>query len=127
MKNALVVKKLTTGYWTSFKSQTILKGISLKLSEAESYFLLGENGAGKTTLIKTILGLIPLYSGEIYVYDKNIKNSKREYLRKIGYIPESNILPTYLTAIDFLTTYNALLFKSKKSMSRAIHESLYKV
>lgn len=127
MKNALDVKSLTTGYWTNFKCQTILKGLSLKLSEAKSYFLLGENGAGKTTLIKTILGFIPLYKGEISVYDKNIKNSKREYLRKIGYVPEADILPSNLTAIDFLTIYNALLFESKKRMSKSIHESLSKV
>lgn len=127
MRNALDVKSLITGYRTNFKTQPILKDVSLKLSEGKGYFLLGENGAGKTTLIKTILGLIPFYKGEIFVYGQNIKDSQREYLRKIGYVPEADILPSNLTPIDFLTTYNALLFQSKKSMSKSIQKSLSKV
>jgi simple sugar transport system ATP-binding protein len=51
----------------SFGSVHALKRTSLSLSEGEVVALLGDNGAGKSTLIKSISGVHPIDSGQIYV------------------------------------------------------------
>ncbi|HLH50209.1 MAG TPA: ATP-binding cassette domain-containing protein [Roseiarcus sp.] len=51
----------------SFGSVRALKRASFALHEGEVVALLGDNGAGKSTLIKSISGVHPLDSGQIYV------------------------------------------------------------
>ena len=43
----------------------VLRGVSLNVPEGHIVALLGTNGAGKTTLLRTLLGLLPMDSGEI--------------------------------------------------------------
>lgn len=50
-----------------FGSFTALNGVNLKVYPGEVHALLGDNGAGKSTLIKTLSGVHPPTSGEIYV------------------------------------------------------------
>ena len=49
-----------------------LHGVSMNVSEGSVVSLLGANGAGKTTLLRTISGLIPATSGEIWFQNKKI-------------------------------------------------------
>ena len=51
-----------------------LKGISLDVKKGEIVTIIGGNGAGKTTTLKTICGLVPATSGEIFFLDKDITN-----------------------------------------------------
>ncbi len=51
-----------------------LKGISLDVKQGEIVTIIGGNGAGKTTTLKTICGLVPATSGEIFFLDKDITN-----------------------------------------------------
>jgi len=41
----------------------VLRGIDLRVDSGDVYGLLGRNGAGKTTTLRTLLGLIPQFSG----------------------------------------------------------------
>ncbi|GAA0076925.1 ATP-binding cassette domain-containing protein [Clostridium sp. CTA-5] len=52
----------------------ILKNISVEFKEGNIYGIVGRNGSGKTMLFKSICGLINPTSGEVYVFDKSIKN-----------------------------------------------------
>ena len=36
-----------------------VNGVSLQISEGETYGLVGESGSGKTTLARSVLGLVP--------------------------------------------------------------------
>ncbi len=50
----------------SYKEKSdVLKDISLQIEEGEIVGLVGESGCGKSTLSKTILGFLPVKSGEI--------------------------------------------------------------
>lgn len=44
----------------------ILYGVSLHVEKQEVVCLVGRNGAGKTTTIESIMGFLPLRSGQIY-------------------------------------------------------------
>lgn len=80
----------------SYGSLEVLKELNLVIKKGEITYLVGPNGSGKTTLIKSILGLIKRYSGEICIDDKII-NGEFEYRNSIGYMPQTPSFPENLT------------------------------
>ncbi|MDR2180659.1 MAG: ATP-binding cassette domain-containing protein [Synergistaceae bacterium] len=47
-------------------------GVTLSMNAREIYGIVGESGSGKTTLGRAVIGLIPISSGEITVFDAKI-------------------------------------------------------
>lgn len=87
----------------SYGQHEVLKGINLEVHRGQIIGYIGTNGAGKSTTVKTILGLVPKYSGEIKIFGKDIKESGIEYKKRIGYIPEVPDIYDNLTAQEYLT------------------------
>lgn len=87
----------------SYGQHEVLKGINLEVYRGQIIGYIGTNGAGKSTTVKTILGLVPKYSGEIKIFGKDIKESGIEYKKRIGYIPEVPDIYDNLTAQEYLT------------------------
>ncbi|MCF6466156.1 ABC transporter ATP-binding protein [Clostridium sp. Cult2] len=80
------VKGLSCGY----RNNIVLKDVSFTGDSGDIICILGPNGSGKSTLIKTILGLIKPFRGNILIDDENIKNwNWRKRANKISYIPQS--------------------------------------
>lgn len=76
------------------KDNIILNDINVNFSYGEINGIIGINGSGKTMLFKTICGLTNYTSGEIYVFNKLIKNG--EFPDDTGIIIESpGFLPNY--------------------------------
>lgn len=61
-----------------------LNNISFSIEKGTIIGLLGKNGAGKTTLMKTILGLLCQYDGEIKFKGKSINHGDPKIMRKIS-------------------------------------------
>ena len=70
--NVIKVKNLTIAY----KKRPAIKGINLNIEEGNIIGIIGPNGAGKSTLLKGILGLLPIETGEVKIFDKPVKESK---------------------------------------------------
>lgn len=85
-----------------YGSKEVLKGINLEVNKGEIIGYIGPNGAGKSTTVKIILGLVEGYSGEVVLFGKDIKDSKGEYKKRIGYVPEVAELYDSLTAKEYL-------------------------
>jgi len=64
--------------------------------------LLGLNGAGKTTLFKLLAGLIEPSQGEVLVYGRRLRREVGLF-RRIGFCPESEALPDWLTGREFVS------------------------
>lgn len=74
----------------SFKQRTVVKDVSLQVSQGECVGLLGPNGAGKTTCFYMIVGLQRCDEGDIYLDDHRL-TSKAMHQRArlgIGYLPQ---------------------------------------
>ncbi|MCK9268241.1 MAG: ABC transporter ATP-binding protein [Alkaliphilus sp.] len=63
-----------------------LKGVSLDVKQGEIVTIIGGNGAGKTTTLKTICGLVPATSGEIFFLDKDITNKPTSDIVESGIV-----------------------------------------
>ena len=75
----------------SYGQKNVLHDICFSAEKGEFLSILGPNGAGKSTLFRCILGLLPGYSGEVLVNERNIKGfSAREASRQIAYIPQKS-------------------------------------
>lgn len=68
----------------------ILRGVSLNVGEQEVVCLVGRNGAGKTTTIESIMGFLPVRSGEIVFHGETLNKLRPDQRarRGIGYSPE---------------------------------------
>lgn len=74
----------------------VLYGVSLAAQKGRVMAILGRNGAGKSTTLKTIMGLLPLKSGEIVFDGKPIATQPFDIARSgIAYVPETrDIFPS---------------------------------
>ncbi|MDU8943287.1 ABC transporter ATP-binding protein [Ovoidimarina sediminis] len=82
----------------------VLRDLSLTVNAGEILCLLGRNGAGKTTTMKTIMGLLPLWSGKIRLDGTTLSDLPPHEVPKqgIGYIPQGRRLFSELTVAQNL-------------------------
>ncbi len=81
---------------TYYGQSHILQGVSLGVEKGEIVLLSGRNGAGKTTTIRSIMGLVPPKSGEIYFVGERITGVPVHLVsqRGISLVPEGRkIIP----------------------------------
>lgn len=62
----------------SFKTNTVLQGVSLSVAKGETLVLFGPSGAGKTVLLRLIAGVIEPDAGEIHVNGRNMDGVEPE-------------------------------------------------
>lgn len=58
--------------------------------------LLGANGAGKTTLLKSIVGLLPIEDGEVWLFDHSVKRlpAPKRITLGLSFMSELGIFPS---------------------------------
>ena len=88
----------------SYGNVQVLRGVSLELQAGEILCLLGRNGAGKTTLLKTIMGLVRLRSGGIFLDGVELSSlpAHRVPEQGIAYVPQGRRLFAELTVRENL-------------------------
>ena len=81
-----------------------VKGISFTVEQGQVVTLLGTNGAGKSTTLRTISGLIPLVSGEIWFEGKRLDGipAHKVVERGIAHSPEGRRLFRQMTVEENL-------------------------
>jgi iron complex transport system ATP-binding protein len=90
----LKINKLSVFYG----DRQILHEIQLEVHSGEIVALLGPNGAGKSTLIRSISGVIPIRSGNIFVDQKDVTSlSTMERARHISVVPQALSMPPAFT------------------------------
>jgi lipopolysaccharide export system ATP-binding protein len=74
----------------SYRSQMVVKGVSLEASRGEAVGLLGPNGAGKTTVFYMITGLVSADAGRITLDGRDVTRLPmyRRARLGIGYLPQ---------------------------------------
>jgi simple sugar transport system ATP-binding protein len=90
------------------KGIEVVKGISFNIRAGEIVGIAGVEGNGQTELIESIVGLIPIQKGRIYIKGKDItlKNIRQRRLH-IGHIPEDRHKRGLI--LDFSVAENSIL------------------
>jgi branched-chain amino acid transport system ATP-binding protein len=96
----LELKKLNAGYGRA----QVLFDFDLALGAGNVVALLGRNGAGKSTALKAVMGLLPLYSGEITFNKASIRALETHEIARLGlgYVPEERRIFADLTVAENL-------------------------
>ncbi len=68
----------------SYEKKPVLWGVDLTVPYGALCGIIGPNGAGKSTLIKSIMGLIPLSSGYIKLFDQELGKVRK----RVSYVPQ---------------------------------------
>jgi len=86
-----------------YGEKVVLKDINLDVYPGQIIGYIGPNGAGKSTTVKILTGIIQDYTGEILVFNENLRDHVLEVKSKVGYIPELAELYDLLTPREYLT------------------------
>jgi ABC-2 type transport system ATP-binding protein len=81
--------------------------------------LLGANGAGKSTLFKMLAGLIEPSHGSVRVFGRELRQDVGWYHR-VGFCPESDALPDWMTGREFLSLMLRLMGFSKNEVDSRV-------
>jgi len=102
----------------------ILRSVSLDADRGRVTVLLGRNGVGKTTLLKSLMGVVPIRSGEILLEGKPIQHMT-PYQRAragIGYVPQGREIFGRLTVLE-----NLQMGLATKSASAKVPDELFEL
>ena len=68
----------------SYNKKPALWNVDFDLPPGKIIGIIGPNGSGKTTLLKSIMGLLPLASGYVKVFDADLEDVRK----KVSYVPQ---------------------------------------
>lgn len=92
----------------AYHRKPVLWDIDWTLREPRLVGIVGPNGAGKSTLIKAILGLVPLASGSVRIFDGPLSSQRR----RVGYVPQRESVdwdfPVSVLDVVLMGTYGRL-------------------
>ena len=92
----------------SYDKKPVLWNIDMTLPQGALIGIIGPNGAGKSTLIKAAMGLLPLASGYVRLFDRPLD----EVRRRVSYVPQRETVdwdfPTSVMDVVLMGRYGRL-------------------
>jgi branched-chain amino acid transport system ATP-binding protein len=117
--NMLSIRDLNAGYG----DLKVLFDVNIEVGEGEVVALVGSNGAGKTTILQIISGIIPITSGKVEWYGKDLTKMPAYTRAELGiaHIPQGRGILTTLSIRDNLVmgTYTK---RTKKKRNELINK-----
>jgi urea transport system ATP-binding protein len=103
----------------------ILWDLNLDIEQGSCTCIMGRNGVGKTTLLKSLMGLLPISSGEILLEGQPLHNKTAEQRAPagIGYVPQGREIFPLLTVEENLR----LGLPIRKDKAKEIPEKIYEL
>jgi branched-chain amino acid transport system ATP-binding protein len=110
-----------TAVETGYDRLKVLKGISLSVPDGKIVGIVGPNGHGKTTLLRAISGLVPLWSGQIFLSGVAIHNLPAHQRVALGLvqIPQGDMVFADMTVEENLRL-GAILAPDKDEIVRRL-------
>lgn len=109
-----------------FGRRKVLKDVSLEVGQGEVVGLLGRDGAGKTVTFYSILGLLRVSSGHIFLDGEDITDLPldRRALRGLGYLPQEASIFRGLTVEENIMTVLELFESDQAARTQKLDDLL---
>lgn len=92
-------EKVSFGY----NGKNVLKDISVSVEKLDFLGIAGPNGSGKTTFLKIISGILSPTTGNVFIYEKELKEySKLDIAKNISYVPSEIFVPFNFTVMEIV-------------------------
>lgn len=115
------------GVNAGYNDLKVLFDINLEANEGEVVALVGSNGAGKTTLLRVISGIIPVSSGSIKWFDKDITKMPAASRAEMGiaHILQGRGILSTLSIQDnlILGSYNKRVKAKRAQLMEKVYET----
>lgn len=109
----------------NYGKRAILKNLNFTIEDGQFVIIIGPSGCGKTTTLKTINRLIEPDSGNIYIDEKNIKDTDKVVLRRhIGYVIQQIGLFPNMTVAQNICVVPKLLKYDKERCEKLVKDML---
>ena len=95
----LEIKNLTKRYPNGKEA---VSNLSMTIADGDLCGFIGKNGAGKTTTLKACLTIHDFEAGDILFDGISVKAAPTECKKKMAYVPDTPILESYLTGLQYL-------------------------
>ena len=113
----------------SYNKKPALWNVDFDLPKGKIIGIIGPNGAGKSTLLKSIMGLLPIASGYVKIYDQALESVRD----KVSYVPQRGSVdwdfPANVAEVVTMGLYRktGLLGRIGKAEKKLASEALDKV
>jgi len=118
----LKINNISAGYG----STTVINSFSFAINHGEILTITGRNGVGKSTLLKSIMGVIPIKSGNLFFQneDISIKSSSDRSILGISYVPQGREIFSSLSVEENILL--PMLVRNKINLKIKLNE-IYKL
>jgi len=118
----LKINNISAGYG----STTVINSFSFAINHGEILTITGRNGVGKSTLLKSIMGVIPIKSGNLFFQNKDIsiKSSSDRSILGISYVPQGREIFSSLSVEENILL--PMLVRNKINLKIKLNE-IYKL
>jgi len=118
----LKINNISAGYG----STTVINSFSFAINQGEILSITGRNGVGKSTLLKSIMGVIPIKSGNLFFQneDISIKSSSDRSILGISYVPQGREIFSSLSVEENILL--PILVRNKINLKIKLNE-IYKL
>lgn len=88
----------------NYGKSRIVTDVSFDVAQEDRLVILGRNGVGKTTLLKSLIGILPLKEGNLFLKEKDITKMKAFERSRCGiaYVPQGREIIPQLTVKENL-------------------------
>ncbi|MDT3722265.1 urea ABC transporter ATP-binding subunit UrtE [Pseudomonas oryzihabitans] len=96
------IQNLVSGYGQS----RILHELSLDVAKQEIVAVMGRNGMGKSTLFRSLMGILPSWSGSVAVDGQDVSRleTHQRVERGIAYVPQGRMIFSHMTVLENIQT-----------------------
>jgi urea ABC transporter ATP-binding protein UrtE len=118
----LKINNISAGYG----STTVINSFSFAVNQGEILSITGRNGVGKSTLLKSIMGVIPIKTGNLFFQneDISIKSSSDRSILGISYVPQGREIFSSLSVEENILL--PILVRNKINLKIKLNE-IYKL
>ncbi|WP_294615970.1 ribosome-associated ATPase/putative transporter RbbA [uncultured Gilliamella sp.] len=98
--------------------------VNFSIKQGEIFGFLGSNGCGKSTTMKMLTGLLPISSGEAWLFGKPVDASDINVRRHLGYMSQAFSLYSELTVKQNLVLHARLFGIEERKIPSRVEELL---